>query len=246
MIHWFDIFVVALLLISAAWSCYRGFVRETFSLVSLVAGYIVASRFSSGLAPFYEIVFEHKKYQEIASFAVLFILSAIIINVIGIYARRALNISRAFGAVDRMVGVGVGLAKGTLILAFLVYPLALFPGLRKDFTKESKTIPELVEISGFIMGALAPRFAVSVEKADKKSKLKSSKERARTVERYRKKLDRMKAELKNKAEYFTDKLGLNTTGDKEPAGGPDENQRPHNEITETDRKELDKLIDKLD
>ncbi|HEB72765.1 MAG TPA: CvpA family protein, partial [Nitrospirae bacterium] len=68
MVHWFDIFAVTFLLISAVWSCYRGFVREIFSLVSLIAGYVTASMFSGAIAPYFKIIVDQKHYQEMASF----------------------------------------------------------------------------------------------------------------------------------------------------------------------------------
>lgn len=240
MVHWFDIFVTVLLLISAAWSYYRGFVREIFSLLSLVAGYIIASMFSSGLAPYAEFAVQHEKYQEIISFVFLFIISAIIINVIGVYTRRALHLSEALGVADHIAGTGMGLAKGALILALIVYPLALFPGLQKDFTEGSKAAPELVDASGYILGALAPGFAKRIEEANKKSKIKSFKKRMKNAAEYRKKIEKIKTEIKNQTDSIKSKLGI-----EEPNGKPSDDNSA-DEITDSERQELDKLIEKLD
>lgn len=238
MVHWFDIFAVTLLLISAAWSCFRGFVREAFALVSLIAGYVVASMFSGALAPYFKILVDQKHYQEMASFLFLFIVSAILVDVLGLLARKSLHISGAFGLVDRIAGVGAGIAKGALILALLVYPLAFFPGLQKDIIGKSRTAPELMEISEYIMAVLAPGFTSSMEKAGRKSK--TLKARAKTIGKYRKQIGEIKTGIKDKAERMKNRLKLATEGGVESDG------EPENEIDESDRKELDQLIKKLD
>lgn len=244
MVHWFDIFAVTLLLISSAWSCFRGFVREAFALVSLIAGYVVASMFSGALAPYFKAIVDQKHYQEMASFLFLFIVSAILIDVLGLLVRRSLQISDAFGLVDRIAGLGAGIAKGTLILALLVYPLAFFPGLQKDIVGKSRTAPELMEISEYIMAVLAPGFTSSMEKAGRKSK--SLKAKAKTIEKYRKQIEEAKTGIKDKAERIKNRLKLATEGGVESRGEPEKEAKPESEINESDRKELDQLIKKLE
>ncbi len=238
MVHWFDIFAVTFLLISAVWSCYRGFVREIFSLVSLIAGYVTASMFSGAIAPYFKIIVDQKHYQEMASFALLFIVSSILANLLGLLIRKSLHISSAFGLMDRIAGVGAGLVKGTLVLALLVYPLTVFPGLQKQIADKSIFTPELVEVSEYLMTSLAPGFASSMDKAARK--IKSLKATSKTAKKYIQQVEKVKTVITGKAERIKERIGLAAES------GAKSNGEPQSKIDESDRKELDKLINKLD
>lgn len=244
MVHWFDIFVVLFVLASAGWSCFRGFIREAFSLVSLIIGYVAASMFSTTLAPYFKAFIDQRHYQEMASFLLLFIVSVIIVNVIGLLIRKSLHISGAFGLADRIAGVGAGVAKGTLILALLVYPLAFIPSLQKELAGKSRVAPKLVEISEYIMVSLAPGFASTIAKGGGESK--SFKEREKAAAKYRKQIQDVQTGIKDKAKQIKNRFGLAIGSDSKAVGEPENKARPEGEINESDRKELDNLINKLD
>lgn len=168
-VSWFDIFTIFFLAASAIWSYHRGFFREAFSLLAIVAGFWIASRHYAGASPFFKTWISEKLLADAAAFVTLFILTAIFISVIGALARRILRISAAMSFVDRVVGGGLGVGKGALILAVVTYPLALIPGLKDDLVKGSVAAPILIGISTMALEKLAPRLAHDLNKTAQKT-----------------------------------------------------------------------------
>jgi len=200
--------------------------------------------FSGALAPYFKAFADQRHYQEMASFLALFIVSVVLVNIIGFVIRKSLHISGAFGLADHIAGVGAGLAKGGLILALLVYPLVVFPGLQKEIAGKSKIAPELVKVSEYLMTSLAPGFTSSMEKAA--GKLKSLKATAKTAEEYIQQIGEIKTVIKDKTERIKERFGLATDGGAKADGEAGKRGGSKSGIDESDRKELDKLINKLE
>ncbi|MBF0291588.1 MAG: CvpA family protein [Nitrospinae bacterium] len=268
---WFDIFTIFFLTASAIWSYHRGFFKEAFSLLAIVAGFWVASRHYSAAAPFFREWVSEKMLADAAAFLTLFILTAIFISVTGTLARRILRISAAMSFVDRVVGGGLGVAKGALILAVVTYPLALIPGLKDDLVKGSVAAPILMGISNMALEKLAPGLAHDLDKAAKKTV--EMKDRAKkigeglkfpvtTTESPEKKEKEPVREPKNAG---ADHEGKPKESPQEPAKAPASKKTAESQakpaktapgkspsangkdtLSNTDRKELDQLLDKLD
>ena len=268
---WFDIFTVFFLTASAIWSYHRGFFKEAFSLLAIVAGFWVASRHYTAASPFFKGWISENLLADAAAFLTLFILTAIFISVTGTLARRILRISAAMSFVDRVVGGGLGVAKGALILAVVTYPLALIPGLKDDLVKGSVAAPILMGISNMALEKLAPGLAHDLDKAAKKTV--EMKDRAKKIGEGLKFPIRA-TESPEKKEREPVREPKNTGGDnegrakespQEPAKAPalkktaESQAKPaktapekspstngKDSLSNHDRKELDQLLDKLD
>jgi len=168
-VSWFDIFTIFFLTASAIWSYHRGFFREGFSLLAIVAGFWIASRYYAATAPFFKAWISEKLLADAAAFVTLFVLTAILISVTGALVRRILRISAAMSFLDRVVGGALGVGKGALILAVVTYPLALIPGLKVDLVKGSVAAPILIGISKMALEKLAPGLAHDLDKAAQKT-----------------------------------------------------------------------------
>lgn len=268
---WFDIFTVFFLTASAIWSYHRGFFKEAFSLLAIVAGFWVASRHYASAAPFFREWISEKLLADAAAFITLFILTAVFISVTGTLARRLLRISPAMSFVDRVAGGGLGVAKGALILAVVTYPLALIPGLKDDLVKGSVAAPILMGISNMALEKLAPGLAHDLDRAAKKTV--EMKDRAKkigegikfpskTTESPEKKEKEPAREPKDKGADYEGKIKENspepaktpalkksTENQTKPAKAAPEKKTTSNEkdtLSNHDRKELDQLLDKLD
>lgn len=241
MIHWFDIFAVALVFASAVWSWFRGFVREAFTLFSLIGGYVAAVAFHEPLAGFLAPYVGNGKYETVLSFAVIFIAVVMTVTVIGVYARRALHLSEAFGRADRIAGAGAGVFKGAVALALIVYPLALFPGVQKDFTQGSVLAREIIDLGDYMAGKLTPDLAKEVRSANLRSN--SFRNRELNVDKAKKALGRIGENIKTNASKLKQKIAGNGGGDKERKDG---GGKTGDDITDKDRSALEKLLDKLE
>jgi hypothetical protein len=174
----------------------------------------------------------------------LFIVTGILVNIAGILVRKSLHVSGSFGFADRLVGLGAGLAKGVLILALLVYPLAFFPGLQKELARKSMAAPKLVEISVYIMATLAPGFVSTIDKAVGQSR--SIKSKSKSAAKYRKQLKDVKAGIQKTAEQIKERIDLAIGNDESLSDKQRNKTGSESEINESDREALEKLIKKLE
>ncbi|MGK7345617.1 MAG: CvpA family protein [Candidatus Nitrospinota bacterium M3_3B_026] len=219
--HWFDVFVALFLLASAVWSYFRGFIKEVFSIASIAAGVFAGSMYHEKAAPWFEIITGDEFYRRLAAFVTLFVLAAAAVAFIGSLIRRVLHVSWAINFADSVAGVFLGVLKGFLILVIITLPLALAPTLNKEVVRGSRSAPLLAEAGRRIIEITAPGLAPEARKSEK------SDPDTAAVKRY------MEA-LKEKAAVIGGKLGLD---DKKSGRG--------DKITEEDKKELDKLIERL-
>ena len=134
----FDIFVSVVLGFSLLFSLMKGFVREVFSLLAYVGGYLMAVKYQSTAAHFLMESIPSKPLAKLIAFGTIYIMTAIIISLMGKVARAML-----------WSGI-VGLARGVVILVAVMFPLQFFPALAKKFTQDSYTAPYLVKVLDFV------------------------------------------------------------------------------------------------
>jgi membrane protein required for colicin V production len=146
----FDIIVYSILGLSVIFSLFKGFVKEIFSLLSYLGGYLMASK--------YQVVFSRTLMESIPSkpianliaFTAIYILSAIIISFMGRVARGFIMSATQLSGFDRLAGGIVGFVKGVIIVVALTFPLQYFPKVGKKFTEYSQTAPHLDKVLIFI------------------------------------------------------------------------------------------------
>ena len=78
----FDIFVSVVLGISLVFSLMKGFVREIFSLLAYVGGYLMAVKYQDTLVRILIESIPSKPIAQLAAFAAIYIATAIIISLI--------------------------------------------------------------------------------------------------------------------------------------------------------------------
>ncbi|HJM83053.1 MAG TPA: CvpA family protein [Nitrospinota bacterium] len=206
MSSWFDLFVVGFLFLSAIWSYFRGFVKEAFSLTSLFLGYYVAILFYRDGAGLFGQNLGNTALIESASFILIFVTSSIIVTILGSYIRQWLRMSKTIRIADQMSGAAIGVFKGLLILAIVIYPMALLPGIQKDFTENSMAGPPIIWAGEELMMLFAPELAMTVEEANAKSEYFSG--RAATKAKFEELLDDLGEEFADKSDFLRKKLGI--------------------------------------
>ncbi len=151
-----DLILLIIIGVSLAVSTFRGAVREIFSLGGVIAGFILASRYYEKTSLGVFRLTSDPKINDIISFLVIFIFSAVIISFIGGLLSHAVNKS-GFKVLNTLLGAFVGAIKGVLIASLVLYALLVFfPANSAMFTK-SKTFPYAVEISKLI-SPIGPKF----------------------------------------------------------------------------------------
>jgi len=146
----FDIIVYSILGLSVLFSLFKGFVKEIFSLLSYLGGYLMASKYQGVFSKVLMESVSSKPIAKVIAFTAIYILTAIIISLMGRVARGFIMSATQLSGFDRLVGGIVGFAKGVMILVALTFPLQYFPEVGKKLMKDSQTAPHLTQVLIFI------------------------------------------------------------------------------------------------
>jgi membrane protein required for colicin V production len=146
----FDIVVYSVIGLSVIFSLFKGFVKEVFSLISYVGGYLMASKYQGVFAQLLMESIPSKPIAKLIAFAGIYIMTAIIISLMGRVARGFIMSATQLSGFDRLAGGFVGFARGVMIVVALTFPLQFFPDVGKKLMKDSQTAPHLAKILTFV------------------------------------------------------------------------------------------------
>ena len=145
----FDVVVYSILGLSVTFSLFKGFVKEIFSLLSYLGGYLMASKYQGVFSQLIMESIPSKPIAKLIAFAGIYIMTAIIISLMGRIARGFIMSATQLSGFDRLAGGFVGFAKGVIIVVALTIPLQFFPEVSKKLMKDSQTAPHLAKVLAF-------------------------------------------------------------------------------------------------
>jgi len=154
----FDIIVLVLLLISAAVGFARGAMREVIALVALIVGALVAVFTLSESAPAVRHVIHPDWLGTGVALIGVFLLVYLLVRATGGVIARQIQETEFLGALDRSVGLAIGLARGLLVLGALnlMFNAATPKDLQPHWIVGASTWP-LAQNMGRLVAALAPQ-----------------------------------------------------------------------------------------
>ncbi|MGZ6016729.1 MAG: CvpA family protein [Phenylobacterium sp.] len=154
----FDFIVLALLAISGLFGFLRGAMREIVALVALVAASAAAVFGLHWSAPIAHHAIKTDWLATAAALIVVFAVVYLALRLIGAMIAGQLQQSQFIGALDRSLGLAIGLLRGLIILgAFNLAFLAATPeDLRPHWIVGATTWP-LAQDMGRLLTALAPK-----------------------------------------------------------------------------------------
>lgn len=136
--HPADMVISGLILASALFGVFRGFVREAFALGGWVAAYVVARVFHAPLEPLLADYIGTPSLRTAAAWGGLFVSTLLLVALAG-YMVRSLMEAAGVTAMDRLLGGLFGLVRGgILVLAALVM---LAPLVQRDAWFHEATLP---------------------------------------------------------------------------------------------------------
>jgi len=144
-----DYIVIGIILLSGLLALMRGFLRELFSLIAWSGAYFAAAKFYPLALPTVHHYIKHDKAAEISSMALVFIITLIILIIIGNLVCGLVR-GRALTTVDRSLGFLYGLARGALVvcLVYLGAVMMLWPDIdappAQQQDKDRNTPPDLL------------------------------------------------------------------------------------------------------
>ena len=154
----FDIVVIFILGSFFLFSLFKGMVREVFSFLGYLAGYVLAINYHNELAIILQGMVTKEIMARIVGFTIIFIVVKItvaliifftvkiIFGLLGRLVRGFMDGSAVLSFPDRVLGGVLGLLKGLVIIAILMFPLTFFEDNYKKVTQGSVLAPYLEKI----------------------------------------------------------------------------------------------------
>ena len=146
----FDFIIYSILTLSFLASLSRGFVKELFSLLCYLGSFLMAIKYQGSLSQLLMETISSRPIAKVVAFSTIYILSAIIISLMGKVIKGMLMSGPKLSIIDRLMGGVVGFVKGAIIIIAVIFPLQFFPEIAKKVTRDSQTIPYLVEVLTFV------------------------------------------------------------------------------------------------
>lgn len=157
-LQWVDIFVLAVIGLSAVLSLFRGLVREVLSLVGWVAAGGVAFKFAAPVAGVFSGVSAMPSIQLALAFIVLLIGTLLVFGVINFLVGKLID-STGLSGTDRLLGMIFGVVRGVAIITVLVALAGLTPLPRDPWWQASRFLPVFAGFAKLAVGWLPPEFA---------------------------------------------------------------------------------------
>lgn len=151
-----DIAILAVLALSTLFGLMRGFVSEVLSLVCWIAAFWVAWAFGDQVAQFYGSWLHEPAARIVAGYATCFVAVLIVGALVGWILRKLLNVSGLRGG-DRVLGMLFGLARGLLLVTFVVLMLGFTAAPREAaWWRQSTLLPAFANGAGWLARQLPP------------------------------------------------------------------------------------------
>ena len=153
-VNWVDLILFCVFALFGLRGFFRGFFRETFSLVALVAGFMVAVAYDQEIAAF---VSQHWRMSPLVlkgtSFVAIFFVVYFLLNLAGWLLHRSEKLL-FLKTLNRTGGVALGLGKGAALAAmaiFLLSSTALLPQSARADVESSYLAGPLTKLGGSLI-----------------------------------------------------------------------------------------------
>lgn len=146
------IMIVAFCIIRS-WS--KGFIREIFSILGIIVGVLVASRYYQLLFPYVGRYISDEAFISLLSFTLVFLGTFIIVAVLGMLVKTLVRIMFV-GWVDHTMGGIFGFVKGLLFVSLLIWILTTFLPKGSSLLQGSRFSPYIAHASRIFVVMIPP------------------------------------------------------------------------------------------
>lgn len=157
-IAWIDVVILALIVLSAVLSLFRGFVKEAVALATWLVALWVAMTFYEELAAWLSQWIDLVSAQKITAFSILFICVLLLGAVVNFLAGKLVSRTGLTGT-DKLLGIVFGIARGGVIVAILVLLAGLTPFPQDPWWQDSQFLGYFEEFAmwmrNFLPGEIA-------------------------------------------------------------------------------------------
>ena len=154
LVTWFDIIVIALVLILGVKGIINGLIKEAFGLIGLIGGLVVASRFSDVAEGFISkniYKFENASLLQFVAFIGLWLVFWLICLLVGKFLSKIVSVS-GLGFLDRLGGFVMGSGKIFLTFSAVIAVMAgtSLNNIIEPYAKNSNVYPLLLQTGRWI------------------------------------------------------------------------------------------------
>ena len=135
--YWFDVAGAAVMLAFAAFSWFKGFIREAFSALSWIGGYFAAASFYPPVSKFFQRYAGRPVLSDALAFFSVFAAVFLLVRLTSWIVREKLGLKNLSGWADGAAGGLMGALKGALFISVLLIPLNYFPSIKSEFMAKS-------------------------------------------------------------------------------------------------------------
>jgi len=177
----FDVAIVVLILILGLKGIFRGFIKESFSLIGLVGGIFIASRYGDAVGEAIEKNFYHfqnESAQSLVGFLIVLALFWGFFIFLGTIFSSLANPKGNMSVMEQVLGFVVGSLKVFFIFSIIFYILSNIEILQANlqkYVKQSAVYPYLIKTGEYIVRIKKPQESVKSQKAENIENEKSSK-----------------------------------------------------------------------
>jgi len=150
---WIDLFIIAVIVLSALISLVRGFVKESISLVTWVVAGVLALRYYAPMADLLEPFINSVNLRQWVGGGILFIATLVVGAIVNFIVSQLVSKTGLSGT-DKTLGVVFGAARGVLIVTMLVLLASLTPMPETDWWKESAMIGFFQQLAEWVRGVI--------------------------------------------------------------------------------------------
>ena len=157
-----DALILTVIAISSAFGVWRGFIKEVLSLLSWIAALLVSRVYSESLASMLGNLIDNPSVRYVTSFSVLFVFTIMLGTALNHFMSK-LSVVTGLKALDRLLGAGFGVARGTVIVLVVLFISNVFVS-GSEWWQQSTLIPYgmvLIEESQIFIGdmnAVSPTY----------------------------------------------------------------------------------------
>jgi membrane protein required for colicin V production len=137
------------MILSLAYSLYKGFVSEVFSLLSILFASILATRYCFLGEVYLKGIIDNKNITYLIGFILLFLITVVLVRLLGMAINKFIK-KVGLSIPNRLLGGGLGIIKGTLLVSVLLLVLIMFSNNGAKNISKTRWAQYFLPISEFV------------------------------------------------------------------------------------------------
>lgn len=147
--NWFDLTILAILIVSVVVSLFRGLIREVMSLIIWVAAFWLAWRYVDIGADWLQAYIELPSARHLIAFVALFLVALIVGGLINFLLGKIIA-GTGLSGTDRFLGMFFGLLRGALAVTAMVLFLQATPLSNDPWWQQSTLQPHFSKMADWV------------------------------------------------------------------------------------------------